>query len=134
VSTSKSGFTGRSLLGGPLGRSVMVVVDPVAMIVLVGEVGVVVRPGADLRLLDGEGGGGVALLPAGPTHAVQPRRELVLAAKTIVGAAGLSGPDRYWDRRRAALVAATGRDLHPSAPTRSPGSPWARWPRPACSP
>ena len=112
----------------------MVVVDPVAMIVLVGEVGVVVRPGADLRLLDGEGGGGVALLPAGPTHAVQPRRELVLAAKTIVGAAGLSGPDRYWDRRRAALVAATGRDLHPSAPTRSPGSPWARWPRPACSP
>jgi len=34
----------------------------------------------------------------------------VLAAKTIVGAAGLSGPDRYWDRRRAALVAATGHD------------------------
>lgn len=52
----------------------------------------------------------MALLPAGPTHAVQPRRELVLAAKTILGAAGLSGPDRYWDRRRAALVAATGRD------------------------
>jgi hypothetical protein len=40
------------LLAGPLRRPVVVVVDPVAVIQLVGQLGVAVRPGPDLGVLD----------------------------------------------------------------------------------
>jgi hypothetical protein len=47
------------LLGGPLGRPVVVVVDPVAMVQLVGQIGVVVKPGADLGMVGGQVGDGM---------------------------------------------------------------------------
>jgi hypothetical protein len=48
------------LLGGPLAGRVV----PVAMVQLVGLVGVVVGPGAHLGVLGGQVGDGVAVLPA----------------------------------------------------------------------
>jgi hypothetical protein len=51
------------LLGGPLGRPVVVVVDPVAMVELVSEVGIALGPGPDLGMLDRQVGDGVAVLP-----------------------------------------------------------------------
>src|SRR5215218_10568932 len=51
------------LLGGALSRSVVAVVDPVAMVQLVWQVGVVVRPGPDLGMLDDQVGDGVVMLP-----------------------------------------------------------------------
>jgi hypothetical protein len=51
------------LLGGPLGWPVMVVVEPVAMVQVVGQVGIAVGPGADLGVVGGQVGGGVAVPP-----------------------------------------------------------------------
>ena len=55
------------LLGGPLGlglpQRVGVVVVPVAVVQVVGQVGVVVGPGVDLRVLSGQVSDGVAVLP-----------------------------------------------------------------------
>jgi hypothetical protein len=51
------------LLGGPLAGGVVVVVGPVAVIEVVGEVGVVVGPGLDLGMFGGQVGDGVAVLP-----------------------------------------------------------------------
>ena len=51
------------LLGGPLVRRVGVVVDPVAVVQVVGQVGVVVGPGADLGVVGGQVGDGVTVGP-----------------------------------------------------------------------
>jgi hypothetical protein len=51
------------LLGGPLECRVGVVVDPVAMVQLMSPVGVIVGPGADLGVLGGQVGDGVAVGP-----------------------------------------------------------------------
>jgi hypothetical protein len=52
------------LLGGPLAGRVGVIVVPVAVIQVVGEVGVVVGPGGDLGVGGGQvGHGGVAVSP-----------------------------------------------------------------------
>jgi hypothetical protein len=50
-------------LGRQLGRGMAVVVDPVAVVPVVGEIGVVVGPGPDLGVVGGEVGGGVAGAP-----------------------------------------------------------------------
>ena len=50
------------LLGGPLGRPV-VVVGRVATVQLMGQVGVALGPGADPRVLDGQVGDGVTVPP-----------------------------------------------------------------------
>ena len=59
-------------LGGPLGWPVMVVVEPVAVVQLMGQIGVALGPGTHLRMLDGQMGDGVAVGPVPRSSSGEP--------------------------------------------------------------